>query len=194
MLAPRATFYGGVAVVMARKRRSAASRRTRARATCIKWPLPNEPVTLVHAMLAIAFGNAPILARYLRDAKQVNSGVTKLIAFMLDPKVQPSEEPDAEGDRRIDWCRKWRLEFRRTGRGNQKNMAEVDMKLWSIGIFIDTQVRNGMKAEAAKSKAIDEFGISLAQANKALSAARKMLAFKAPTLKQGLRSFIEKTR
>jgi hypothetical protein len=107
---------------------------------------------------------------------------------MLDP-----EGYDADGDDQTDWCRTWRLEFRRTDRGNRKNMAEVDMRLLRIGIFIETLVANGMKAEAAKAKAREEFGISLAQANKALTAARKVLAFEAPDFLDHLAEFSDAT-
>jgi hypothetical protein len=93
---------------------------------------------------------------------------------MLDPDGHPADEDD-DGDRASDWCRTWRLEFKRTGRGNLKNMAEVDMRLWQIGLFIDERVRTGIKADAAKSEAMSYFGISLAQANKALASARRML-------------------
>jgi hypothetical protein len=103
-------------------------------------------------LVAVAFGKASVLARYLRETRPVSSGVTNLVAFMLDP-----EGYDADGDDQTDWCRTWRLEFRRTGRGNRKNMAEVDMRLLRIGIFIETLVTNGMKAEAAKAKAREEF-------------------------------------
>jgi hypothetical protein len=121
--------------------------------------------------MAIAFGNAPILARYLREADLVPSAITNLIAFMLDPKAQPDKDPD--GDDGSHWCGTWRLKFERTGRGgNLKNFAEIDMGRLRIGLYIDALIKNGEKAEAAKQNAVEKFGISLAHAKKALKAAR----------------------
>jgi hypothetical protein len=148
-------------------------RKPRATSDIIQWPGPDQPVDTGHALMAIAFGNAPILARYLLEEKPVYSGITDLIAFMLDAKVYPKIERDEDGDHPADWCRAWRLEFRRTGRGNRKNYAEVDMKMWKIGLFIEARIQEGIKAEAAKQEAMDAFAISLSQANKALTATRK---------------------
>jgi hypothetical protein len=72
-------------------KRRGQSRKAGSNAEDIRWPGTDESVALVHALIAIAFGNAPILARYLRETRPIYSGVTDLIAFMLDPAGHPQE-------------------------------------------------------------------------------------------------------
>jgi hypothetical protein len=88
---------------------------------------------------------------------------------MLDPL------DDRQGDERF--CQPWHLKFERTGRGNLQHPFKVFMINWHIGNWIDLLIRRGEKAEAAKQKAIERFGISLRQANKALKLARQSSRF-----------------
>jgi hypothetical protein len=41
----------------------------------------------------------------LRETRPIYSGITNLIAFMLDPEAETTEKPDEYGDRNSDWCR-----------------------------------------------------------------------------------------
>jgi hypothetical protein len=42
--------------------------------------------------MAIALGNAPILARYLREARPVASSVLNRISFMLERAILPRKQ------------------------------------------------------------------------------------------------------
>ena len=158
--------------MIAKARRSLRPRRaSRSHPVVVKWPRTNESVGDFYALMAVAFGNAPILARYLREAKTIHPDIIEMIAFMLDPTGSPATA-DAEGIRMSDWCKTWKLEFRRVGRGNQKNIGEISFSQLRIGAFIQKQITQGVKAEAAKQQAVEEFGISRAQANKVLGGFR----------------------
>jgi hypothetical protein len=130
-------------------------------------PDPSRSLKVIDALAAIAEGNAQLLARYLREAHSVDRAVIGSIAFMLDPV----------GDRRLDYASSfpalWRLKFEHAGRGNWQHPFKVFVINWLIGSHIDALIRKGEKAEAAKQDAIDKFGISLRQANKALRIARQ---------------------
>jgi len=53
---------------MAKTRRTARSKRVRrSQPAAIHWPGADQKVSLAHALIAVAFGNASILARYLRE-------------------------------------------------------------------------------------------------------------------------------
>ena len=51
------------------------------------WPQPWEPVDLHWAKLAQKFGNAPVLARYLRETEEVDPSLREPIARMLGPNT-----------------------------------------------------------------------------------------------------------
>lgn len=145
--------------------------RRKSRPSSLKWPGPDEQVTRFHASMAIAFGNAPVLARYLLESARVAPNITRLIAFMLDPSAR-SFEPDDDGDHEWDWCETWRLEFKRIGPGNRRNFPESDVPLIGIGLFIEEQIQAGVKVEAACHEAMKTFKISRAAAYNALDKAR----------------------
>jgi hypothetical protein len=50
--------------------------------------------------------------------------------------------------------------------------------LLRIGIYIESKISQGLKAEWAKAEAMAHFGISLAQTNKSLATARKFFRSK----------------
>ena len=57
------------------------------------WPQPWEPVDLDWAKLALKFGNAPVLARYLREAEEVDPSLLKSIARMLGARTAGQQGP-----------------------------------------------------------------------------------------------------
>jgi hypothetical protein len=151
----------------------------------LKWPRPDQKVDLFHALVAIALGNAPILARYLLESDHVAPGVTRLIAFMLDPSRR-SFQPDEDGDDDGHWCATWRLDFNRIGSGNRKNGAEVNMSLMRIGFFFAVLIQDGVKPEAACQDTMEKFSISRASAYSALKLARTALQTQTLSVALGL--------
>jgi hypothetical protein len=53
------------------------------------WPLPWEPVDLHWAKFALRFGNAAVLARYLREAKEVDQFILRSVRRLLEAKQGP---------------------------------------------------------------------------------------------------------
>ena len=101
------------------------------------WPLAGlelPPAT-------VCFRGKSRRPRYLLEADPVYSGITNLIAHMLSPETYPKIERDAEDDHPADWCRAWKLVFKRAGRGNRQNYAEVDMKMLKIGLVSNREYR-----------------------------------------------------
>ena len=131
------------------------------------WPGPGEPIDGATALQAIIQGNAKVLARYLLKTYPTEKPI-KHIAFLLDPNL-----PDAPGGYK-ERCWPWRLKFEHVGRGNRRNALETLLIKDIIGDYIDNLIKNGEKAEAAKQNASEKFGISLRQANKALSKSRTL--------------------
>jgi hypothetical protein len=124
-----------------------------------------RPLKGIHALAAIADGNAQVLAQYLRTANPVDPGIIRFIAYMLDPLDDHQDDEH--------FCQPWRLKFEQTGRGYLQHPLKVHLINLHIGIYIDELIRKGEKAEAAKQGAAERFGVSLRQANKALKLARQ---------------------
>jgi hypothetical protein len=147
-------------------------RRRSLRAVDFVKPAPGRPLRVIDALAAIAEGNAQVLARYLREKNPVDPSILTFIAFMLDPSDNRQDDEH--------FCRPWRLKFEHIGRGNLQHPLKVFLINWHIGNYINELIRKGEKAEAAKQEAIEKFGISLRQANKALSLARQPITLRHP--------------
>jgi hypothetical protein len=59
------------------------------------WPYEHEEVTLVYALEAIQDGNSAILARYLREADEIDPRVRRELAEMLNPTSNHTWRLDA---------------------------------------------------------------------------------------------------
>jgi len=53
------------------------------------WPQPWEPVDLHWAKFALKFGNTAVLARYLREAKEVDPFILRSVRRLLEAKQGP---------------------------------------------------------------------------------------------------------
>jgi hypothetical protein len=83
------------------------------------WPYEYEDIDHLWAREAISYGNAAILARYLREAKEIDPTVRRELAEMLNPTSNHT----------------WRLDARYRFRGNPTKLA----KRWK-STFIDVLV------------------------------------------------------
>ena len=55
------------------------------------WPQPGEEVDHFWANLAVEYGNAPVLARYLRETEEVDPSVLQSIKRKFDPSTANEE-------------------------------------------------------------------------------------------------------
>jgi hypothetical protein len=93
------------------------------------WPYEYEDVNLLYALEAIQHGNGAILARYLREADEIDPRVRRELAEMLNPTSNHTWRLDARYRFRgkpTKLAKRWKLLFNETVVNLTKLLSGVD--------------------------------------------------------------------
>jgi hypothetical protein len=131
------------------------------------WPRCGEPVSYDDAIAAIALGNGPILARFLRESYRLPDYnlITRKVADLLDPgsAIKSNDRSPASALanlRGVDLSIDWKLVFVRPGRGHKQKTQALDIH-W-IGFEILYALGDPPNVESAIARVTEQTGLSRA--------------------------------